>query len=123
MHDHHWHSTVGPQYEVMQFAAARHTEVAMQLSVLWAVVYSTTQSILRHLPIDVSQVGVVGEMVARFQERVKWCPRLETSGSRVCDLVLGPMSDQIHLVAHLEEAIRQLQTMQDEHQALHNTAT
>jgi hypothetical protein len=80
-----------PLHEGMRFAAANHTEVVMQLSALWVVVPLATQSILGHLPVDVSQEGVVGEMVARFRERAKWCLHLETSGSRVCDFVLGPV--------------------------------
>jgi hypothetical protein len=47
-------------------------------------------------------------MVAMFQEREMWCSHLETSGLRVCDLVLGLVDDQVHLVARLEEATRQL---------------
>jgi hypothetical protein len=42
---------------------------------------------------------------------------------RVCDLVLGPVDDQVHLVTHLEEATGQLQVMHDEHEALHNSAS
>jgi hypothetical protein len=67
-----------------------------------------TQSILGLLPIDVSQVGVVGKMVSRFQERAEWCSCLETSGSRVYDLVLGPTDGRVHLVACLGEATWQL---------------
>jgi hypothetical protein len=37
-----------------------------------------------------------------------WCSHLETSGSRLCDLVLGLADDQVHLVARLEEAAGQL---------------
>jgi hypothetical protein len=57
---------LAPLHEGMHFAAAPHTEVAMRLSALWAVVSLATQSILRCLPIDASRVGVVGEMVIRF---------------------------------------------------------
>jgi hypothetical protein len=56
----------GHLHEGMQFAAAHHTDVVMRLSTLWVAVSLATQSILGCLPIDVSQVGVVGEMVARF---------------------------------------------------------
>jgi hypothetical protein len=55
-----------PLREGMRFAAAHHTEMVMRLSVLWAVVSLVTQSILWWLPVDVSQAGVGGEMVARF---------------------------------------------------------
>jgi hypothetical protein len=106
--------------EGMQFATARHTEVVIQLSTLWAAVSLATQSILGHLLVDVSQAGVVGEMATSFQEWAEWCSHLETSGSRVCDLVLGPTDGQAHLVACREKAARQLQVMQDEHQPLQN---
>jgi hypothetical protein len=52
------------------------------------------------LPIDVSQAGVVGERVSRFHERAEWYSRLETSGSRVYDHVLGSVDDWVHLIAH-----------------------
>jgi hypothetical protein len=68
-------------------------------------------------------MGVVGEIVVRFYERVEQCSRPETYGSRVCNLVIGPTDDRVHLVAHLEEVVEQLQAMQDEHQALQNSAT
>jgi hypothetical protein len=73
------------------------------------------QSMLGRLPIDISQVGVMGEMFARFKEQAEWCSCLKTSGSRVCDLILGPVDDRVHLVTLLEEAIGQLQLIQDEH--------
>jgi hypothetical protein len=81
------------------------------------------QSILGHLPVDASQVGVVGEMVTRFQEQVEWCSRLESFCSRVYDVVLGPADGRTHLVTHLEEAVEQLQVVQDELQALKSAAT
>jgi hypothetical protein len=107
----------------MQFAPPHHTEVARRLSALWVVVSLAAQSILGRLPVDASQVSVVGEMVARLQEQAKWYSRLEASGSWVCDLVLGPVDGQSHLVARLEEAARQLQVMQDELQTLQSSTT
>jgi hypothetical protein len=95
----------------------------MLLSVLWAVMSLSTQSTLRPLPVDVSQVGVVGEMVTKFWERAEWCSRLETSGSMVCNLIPGPMNGQVHLVTRVEEATKQLRVMQDEHEALQSSAT
>jgi hypothetical protein len=65
----------------------------------------------------------VREIVARFQEREEWCSRLEASGSRVCDLVLGLVDGRAHLVAHLEEAAGQLRVMQDKLQAIWSLAT
>jgi hypothetical protein len=75
-----------------------------QLSTLWAAVSLAALSILGRLPIDASQTGVVGELVARFQERAEWCSRLEAFDSRVCDLVLGQTNGRTYLVAHTEEA-------------------
>jgi hypothetical protein len=46
----------------MRFAAPWHTEVATQFSTLRVVVPLAAQSVLRHLPIDVSRAGVVGEI-------------------------------------------------------------
>jgi hypothetical protein len=71
VHDHNWCSMAAPLHEGMQLMVAHHTEVVMWLSTLWAAVSLAAQSILRRLPINVSQVGVVGEMVARFQEQVE----------------------------------------------------
>jgi hypothetical protein len=53
----------------------------------------------------------MGEMVARFQKRAEWCSHLETSGLRVCDLALRPVSGYAHLVASLEEVTGQFQVM------------
>jgi hypothetical protein len=68
MYDHNQCTATSPLHEGMHFALAQYTEVASWLSVLSAVVSLTTQSIFRHLPVDVSRAGVVGEMVARFRE-------------------------------------------------------
>jgi hypothetical protein len=103
-----------PLRKGMRFATAQHTEVATRLSVLRAVVSLVAQSILGHLPIDVSQAGVVEEIDVLFWEQTDWCSRLEAARLEVCDLVLGPVSDQTCLVAHLKEAAGQLRVMQDE---------
>jgi hypothetical protein len=55
-----------PLHEGMQFAASHHTKVDMRLSVLWAAVSLAAKSILGCSPIDVSQEGAMGEIVARF---------------------------------------------------------
>jgi hypothetical protein len=65
----------------------------------------------------------VGKMVARFAERGEWCSHLESSGSRVCDLILVLADGQVALVTRLEEAVGQFCVMQDEHQALQRSAT
>jgi hypothetical protein len=95
----------------MCFVVAQHTEVATQLSLLWVAMSLAAQSILGRLPVDGSQAGVVVEMVARFRKRAEWRSHLETCGSKVCDLSLGPMDGQVHLDAHLEEAVGRHQVM------------
>jgi hypothetical protein len=99
----------------MRSVTAHHIEVVMQLSALRVAVSLATQSIVGHLPIDVSKVGVVREMVARFWEWAEWCSRLKTYGSRVCDVILGPVNGWSHWNTRLEEATGRLQVMQDEH--------
>jgi hypothetical protein len=121
VYDHNWCSTTAPLHEGMRFAVAHHTQVVMRLSTLWEAVSLAAQSILGRLPIDVSKAGVVGEMVARFEERAEWCLCLETSGLRVCDFILGPTDGRVHLVTHLEDVVGQVQAMQDQHQALRNS--
>jgi hypothetical protein len=59
---------LAPLHEGMRFVVTENTVVATQLSTLWVVVSLPTQSILGRLPIDVSQAGVVGEMVIQFWE-------------------------------------------------------
>jgi hypothetical protein len=99
----------------MRFAVVHHAEVLRWLSVLWAVVSFAAQSILGQLLVDASQVGVVGEIIARFEQRRDWFSHLETSSSRV---FLGATDGRVHLVTHLEGAARQFCVMQDEHQDL-----
>jgi hypothetical protein len=38
------------------------------------------------------RVEVVDELLIEFQERVEWHLRLETSGMRICDMILRPPS-------------------------------
>jgi hypothetical protein len=115
--------SLDPLHEGMCFAIAQHTEVAMRLSTLGVAMSLAIQSVLRCLPVDASQAGVVGEIVAKFWERVEWCWRLETSGSKVSDLVLGPADGRVLQVAHQEEAAGRFQVMQDEHEALWSSTT
>jgi hypothetical protein len=105
--DHSRHTAVGPLHEGMRFATACHTKVAMRLAVLWAVVSSAAQSMLGRLPTKVFQADVVGEMAVKFRDQVEQCSRLEDSGSRICDLILGPTDDRVSLAVCLEEAIGQ----------------
>jgi hypothetical protein len=48
---------------------------------------------LGRLLVEVLQVDVVEEMVAKFWEQANWCSRLKISSSRVCDLIFGPACD------------------------------
>jgi hypothetical protein len=57
---------LAPLHEGMHIAVAQHTKVATLLSVLLTAVSLAAQSILGLLPVDVSQPGVVGEMVVQF---------------------------------------------------------
>jgi hypothetical protein len=67
-------------------------------------------SIIDHLPIDVPQACVVGEIVAQFWEYVGQCSHLEATGLGVCDLVLGPADDETNVAACLEEVTGRLRT-------------
>jgi hypothetical protein len=77
--------------------------VASQFSALRAAVSLTSLSIIGHLPIAVSPVGVVGEIVAQFWDYADWCSHLEAAGLGVCGLVLGSVGDETNLTAHLEQ--------------------
>jgi hypothetical protein len=59
---------------------------------------------LGHLPTEVLRAHVVGVMVVKFWEQAEWCLCLETFGSRIRDLILGPVDDRAHLAVRLEEA-------------------
>jgi hypothetical protein len=41
--------------------------------------------------------------------------RLENSGTRICDQILGSPSGRVQLADHLEQAIRRIQAEQVEH--------
>jgi hypothetical protein len=81
------------------------------------------QSLMGRLAIEVFQEDVVGEMAAKFWKKAERCSCLETSSSRVYDLILWPVNDRVHLAVRLDEAAGQLQVMQDEHRALQNSVT
>jgi hypothetical protein len=68
VHDYNWCSIGGPLHEGMRFVASHHIEGVMRLFTLRAAMSLAAQFILGCLPVDISQAGVVGEMVARFQE-------------------------------------------------------
>jgi hypothetical protein len=102
----------------MRFATAHYTRVATLLSALWAAVSLAAQSILGCFPTEVLHASGMWEMVIKFREQ---CLHLETFGSRICGLILGPADDQVQLAIHLEEAVGQLQVLQDEHRTLQNS--
>jgi hypothetical protein len=62
-------------------------------------------------------------MAAKFWKKAERCSCLETSSSRVYDLILWLVNDRVHLAVRLDEAAGQLQVMQDEHRALQNSVT
>jgi hypothetical protein len=49
------------------------------------------------LAIEAFRVDVVDELVTKFQRQQEQCSRLEKSGARVCDLILGPPSGRVQL--------------------------
>jgi hypothetical protein len=67
-----------------------------------------TQTIIDHLPVDIPLAGVVGEIVAQFQEYADRCSCLKATGLGVCNLVLGPAGDKTNVAARLEEIAGQL---------------
>jgi hypothetical protein len=99
------HPTVGPLHKGMRFAAASHIEMPMRLVALREVVSSPPQSVPGCSPTEALQVDVVGEMLTKFWEQVERCLRLESSRSRVCDLILGLADDSVWATIHLEEAV------------------
>jgi hypothetical protein len=58
----------------------------------------------------------VGVMFTEFQEQAEWHLRLENSGVRICDLILGPSDFRVRLADRLEEAVGWLWVVQVEHQ-------
>jgi hypothetical protein len=44
-----------------------------------------TQSVLRSLPIDAPQAGIVGKIVVQFQEQADCCSHLEAAGQGIHD--------------------------------------
>jgi hypothetical protein len=84
-----------PLHMGMRFAATSHIEMPMRLVALREAVSSPPQSVPGCSPTEALQVDVVGEMLTRFREQVERCLRLESSRSRVCDLILGPADDLV----------------------------
>jgi small ligand-binding sensory domain FIST len=66
-------SLQAPLHEGMYFAVARHAEAASQFSALQVAMSLASRSIIGHLPFDVPQAGVVGEIVSRFWKYADWC--------------------------------------------------
>jgi hypothetical protein len=44
-------------------------------------------------------------MLAKFRERVERCSYLKNSGSRFCNLILGPTNDRVWPTVCLEEIV------------------
>jgi hypothetical protein len=88
----------------MLIAALCYIEMVGELAALWEAVSSTTEFTLGRSPNETFQVEVVDELLAEFwrQEERRSC--LERPSMRVCDMLLGPPSDQARLADRLEEA-------------------
>jgi hypothetical protein len=67
-------------------------------------------------PTDAFGMDVVEEMLIEFQEQEERRSRLEKSGVRIRDLILGPSSSRVWLVDCLEEVIRHLRAKHAMHQ-------
>jgi hypothetical protein len=72
------------------------------------VVSFVVESVLGHSPDETFQVEVVGELVTEFYRLEELCSRLERSGVRICDLLLGLPLGQARWAGRLDEATRQL---------------
>jgi hypothetical protein len=90
------HTIVGPPRarhhlpEGMRLDDLRHTEMAKELAMLWAVVSSAAETVLGRSLSDTVHVEVVGELVAEFQKMEDRCSQHERPIVRICDLLLGP---------------------------------
>jgi hypothetical protein len=68
------HAIIGPPRAkhhlsmLMRLAALHQSKMAGELTAFWMAVSSTTESMLGHSPSDTTNVDVVGELVAKFQE-------------------------------------------------------
>jgi hypothetical protein len=82
--------------------------MAWDLTTLRAVVSFVVESVLGHSPDETFQVEVVGELVTEFYRLEELCSRLERSGVRICDLLLGLPLGQARWAGRLDEATRQL---------------
>jgi hypothetical protein len=75
--------------------------MARQLAVLWAAVPLAAQSVLGCSATEAFHAYVVGEN----QEQVERHLRLENSGMRVYELILGLPNDWVRLTDRLKEVI------------------
>jgi hypothetical protein len=92
----------------MWITALYHTEMIEELATLRAVMSSAAELALGCLPNETFRVEVVGELVAKFwrlEDQRSW---LERPSVRICDLVVGPPSNQARLADRLDEATEQL---------------
>jgi hypothetical protein len=80
----------GHLLEGMWSTAIRHTEMVWRLATVRVAVSSTAQFVLGRSPSKAFWVDVVDEMLIEFQEQAEQCSSLVNSGTRVCDLILGP---------------------------------
>jgi hypothetical protein len=90
----------------MQIAALGHNEMAGELATLLAAVSSAAGFMLGHSTNKIFRVGVVDELIAKFQKQEERRTCLERSSARVYDLFLGPPSGRAQPADRLEEAMR-----------------
>jgi hypothetical protein len=104
VHDHDWRSAIGfPSMRLCGYLHSRRRYIWPPNLYLGTCLLTFPKWVLW------------GRWLLGSRERAERCLCLETSSSRVCDLVLGPVDDRVHLVARLEEVVEQFQAMQDEH--------
>jgi hypothetical protein len=85
-----------------------HTEMAGEVTALQMAVSSAMEFVLEHSLDETFRVEVVDELIAKIWKLEEWRSRLERSGVRICDLLVGSPSGPAQLAYHLDEAAGQL---------------
>jgi hypothetical protein len=74
------------------------------VTMLQAVVSSAAELVLGRSPDKTSRVEVMNELTANFRRLEELCSRLEGSGVRICDLLLGRPPGRARWADHLDKA-------------------
>jgi hypothetical protein len=90
------HAFVGPPWakhlcEGIWLMVVCRTNMAREHAAFQAAVSSTTELMLGRSPGNSAHVGVVGELVAKFQKVEGRRSKLERPAARICDLLVGPL--------------------------------